>query len=265
MGHDGTEPFPTIPAAMLGKDDGNAIKSSGTASIDGTSPEEFITDNADILAGFSSRGPAPFTYLIKPDVTAPGVNVLSSVFDQEFAFFQGTSMATPHLAGSAALLLDLNPEWSPADVKSALVNTAARVVTDSNTGTVDPGVLARGGGRVDLTAAPDIPVTIDPASASFGLWKGNKPVSASLDLTVRNVSTSDQTCSVTVQDDPDAPGIVSASGSIEALAAGETTTFTLHLDAGRSSDTPSGDYDADVLLDCDGTELLVPWWVRINR
>jgi minor extracellular serine protease Vpr len=260
MGHDGTEPFPTIPAAMLGKDDGNAIKSSGTASIDGTSPEEFITDNADILAGFSSRGPAPFTYLIKPDVTAPGVNVLSSVFDQEFAFFQGTSMATPHLAGSAALLLDLNPEWSPADVKSALVNTAARVVTDSNTGTVDPGVLARGGGRVDLTAAPDIPVTIDPASASFGLWKGNKPVSASLDLTLHDVSDG-ATCTVAVT----GPDIVTASADQVSVPDDGSATLTLVLDGGRSDTTPSGDYTGDVELNCDSTTLLVPWWVRIDR
>jgi minor extracellular serine protease Vpr len=219
-----------------------------------------MTGNADILAGFSSRGPTPFTYLIKPDVTAPGVNVLSSVFDQEFAFFQGTSMATPHLAGSAALLLDLNPDWSPADVKSALVNTAARVVTDSNTGTVDPGVLARGGGRVDLTAVADIPVTIDPASASFGLWKGNKPVSASLDLTLFDVSDG-ATCTVAVT----GPDIVTASADQVSVPDDGNATLTLILDAGRSDTTPSGDYSGDVDLNCDGTTLLVPWWVRIDR
>jgi minor extracellular serine protease Vpr len=260
MGHDGTEPFPAIPAAMLGKDDGASIKPSGTAAIDGTSPEEFMTGNADILAGFSSRGPTPFTYLIKPDVTAPGVNVVSSVFDQEFAFFQGTSMATPHLAGSAALLLQLNEDWSPADVKSALVNTAARVVTDSNTGTVDPGVLARGGGRVDLTAVADVPVTIDPASASFGLWKGNKPVSASLDLTLFDVSDG-ATCTVAVT----GPDIVTASADQVSVPDDGNATLTLILDAGRSDTTPSGDYSGDVDLNCDGTTLLVPWWVRIDR
>jgi len=260
MAHDGTDPFPTIPAAMVGQAEGNAIKPSGTVTVDGTIIEEFLTENEDIIAGFSSRGPTPFTYLIKPDVTAPGVNVLSSVFDEEFAFFQGTSMATPHLAGSAALLLDLNPDWSPADVKSALVNTAKRPVWDHVTGTNPVGVLARGGGRVDLTAAPDIPVTIDPASASFGLWTGNKPVSASLDLTLFDVSDG-ATCSVEVT----GPEIVTASSDSVTVPDDGNATLTLILDAGRSDTTPSGDYAGDVELNCDGTTLLVPWWVRIDR
>ncbi|HEX6305935.1 MAG TPA: S8 family serine peptidase, partial [Anaerolineales bacterium] len=144
MAHDGTDPFPTIPAAMVSKDNGAAMKPSGTVTVDGTAVQEFFTDNEDIIAGFSSRGPTPFNYLIKPDVTAPGVNVVSSVFEGEFAFFQGTSMATPHLAGGAALLLDLNPDWSPADVKSAMVNTAKRPVWDHVNGTNPVGVLARG-------------------------------------------------------------------------------------------------------------------------
>ena len=162
MAHDGGV-FPTIPAAMLGKAEGNAIKPSGTVTVDGTEPEEFITENEDIIAGFSSRGPTPFTYLIKPDVTAPGVNVYSSVFNEEepaelgFAYFQGTSMATPHVAGAAALLLDANPTWSPADVKSALVQTAKRPVWDHVNGTAPTGVLTRGGGRIDLAAAMTAP------------------------------------------------------------------------------------------------------------
>ena len=230
-------------------------------SVDGTAPQEFITGNADIIAGFSSRGPTPFTYLIKPDVTAPGVNVVSGVFDQEFAFFQGTSMATPHLAGSAALLRQQHPDWSPADVKSALVNTAARVVTDHINGTVDPGVLSRGGGRIDLAAAGSTPLTFDPASASFGFWNGNMDVSSSLDLGVKNVSGASQTCDVLVTD----PAIVSASSSSFSLAAGESTTLSLALSAGKSNQTGSGDYSGDVVVTCDDTTLMVPWWVRINR
>lgn len=260
MGHDGTE-FPSIPAAMLGKAEGNSIKPFGTMTVDGTSPQEFFTDNADIIAGFSSRGPTPFTYLIKPDVTAPGVNVYSSVFDDEFAFFQGTSMATPHVAGAAALLLELHPDWSPADVKSALVNTAARVVTDHINGTDDPGVLTRGGGRIDLVPADDIPVTLDPASVSFGFWSGNKPVSATVDVMVRNVSNSSQNCDVTVT----GPSIVSASPTNFTLETGATTTINVALDAGRSQTTPSGDYDGDINVDCTDGLLMAPWWVRIDR
>jgi minor extracellular serine protease Vpr len=259
MAHDGLA-FPTIPAAMLGKADGNSIKPSGTVTVDGTTPLEFITENADIIAGFSSRGPTPFTYLIKPDVTAPGVNIYSSVFDGEFAYFQGTSMATPHVAGSAALLLALHPGWAPEDVKSALANTAKRPVFDHVNGTAATGVLTRGGGRIDLDAAHSTPVLSDPASASFSFWNGNKDVSATLDLTLRSATGSDQSCAVSVS----GPAIVSAPSAVAVPASG-TATLTLTLAAGKAGQTGSGDYSGDVRLTCGSTTLLVPWWTRISR
>jgi minor extracellular serine protease Vpr len=261
MAHDGTDPFPEIPAAMLSQEDGNGIKPSGTASVDGTVETEFLTDNADIIAGFSSRGPTPFTYLIKPDLMAPGVNVYSSVFDGEFAMFQGTSMATPHLAGGAAVLLDLHPSWSPDDVKSAMVNTAARVVTDHVTGTEDPGVLSRGGGRLDLDAANETPLTMSPASASFGFFSGNKNVVGSVDILVLNVSGGAQTCSVAVT----GPDIVTASTDAITMGSGESTTVTLSLDGGGAGETGSGDYDGDVEIDCGDVLMRLPWWTRIDR
>ena len=87
------------------------------------------------MAGFSSLGPTDVQFRVKPDVVAPGVNVLSSqpAFACEqttpscWAFFQGTSMATPHVAGSAAVVIDQHPDWAAADVRSALVNTAVRM------------------------------------------------------------------------------------------------------------------------------------------
>ncbi len=237
-----------------------------------TNSNHFFRDPHSIISAQSSRGPTPFTFLIKPDATAPGVNVYSSVFsfgpggfgdplEFDFALFQGTSMATPHIAGSAALLLDLHPNWSPADVRSALVNTAERTVTDHVNGTVDPGVLARGGGRIFLPDADATPLTFDPASASFGLWTGNKNVSATLDLAVRNVSGSGQSCSVTVT----GPTIVTASPGSISLASGASTTLSLTLNAGKANQTGSGDYDGDVVITCGGTTLRVPWWTRIDR
>jgi minor extracellular serine protease Vpr len=256
MASDGTANQPTIPAAMLGKAEGAAIKPAGNVTVDGTSPQEFLTDNADIIAGFSSRGPTPFTYLIKPDVTAPGVNVYSSVFNEEdptklgFAYFQGTSMATPHLAGSAALLLAAHPTWSPADVKSALVNTAARVVTDHVNGTTDPGVLARGGGREDLVAATAAPTRFDPASVSFGFWSGNKPVLSSVDVTATGAS-----CGT--------PTVTGTAGVVVTVSGSAPGTLTVTLNGGRSA--ASGDYSGDVTLTCGGATLRIPWWTRIDR
>jgi minor extracellular serine protease Vpr len=256
MGQDGTANQPTIPAAMLGKAEGAAIKPTGNVTVDGTTPEEFITDNADIIAGFSSRGPTPFTYLIKPDVTAPGVNVYSSVFNEEtpaelgFAYFQGTSMASPHLAGSAALLLDAHPDWTPANVKSAIVNTAARVVTDHVNGTTDPGVLARGGGRVALAAATAAPAWFDPASVSFGLWNGNKPVAGSVAVTATGAA-----CG--------APVVTGTPGVNVTVSGTAPGTLTVTLNGGTSAG--SGDYSGDITLICGGATLKIPWWTRIDR
>jgi minor extracellular serine protease Vpr len=260
MAHDGLE-FPTIPAAMLGKEDGDSIKPSGTATVDGTSPQEFLTENEDIIAGFSSRGPVPFTYLIKPDVTAPGVNVYSAAFEagEEFAFFQGTSMAAPHVAGAAALLLHANPGWSPADVKSALVTTGKRPVWDHVTGTSPTGVLTRGGGRIDLAGAADVPVTSDPAGASFGLFNGNAPANGSVDLSLRATGAT-AVCGVAVTG---GDGRTAAPPMVTVPPEGATLTVT--FTGGRAAQTPSGDYSGDVVLDCAGTELKVPWWVRVNR
>lgn len=264
MAQDGTTPVPTIPAAMVSKNTRvTLVAAAGTTTmnVDGTSPQEFITTNADIIAGFSSRGPTPFTFLIKPDVTAPGVNVVSSVFNGEFAFFQGTSMATPHVSGTVALLRQLHPDWSPDQIKSALVNTAKRPVFRQTTGTGDAGVLARGGGRIDLAAAMNTPLTIQPASASFGKWTGNKGVTASLDLKVVNVDAGTQSCTVSMT----GPTIVTASTGSISLSSGGSTTLTLTLNAGKADQTPSGDYDGDAVLSCGTTTLEVPWWVRIDR
>ena len=264
MGHDGTSPEPTIPAAMVSKSDGEFIKTKAgttTINVNGTEQQEFITGNADIMAGFSSRGPAPFTFMIKPDLTAPGVNVLSGIFDQEFAFYQGTSMATPHVSGAAALLRQLHPDWSPGQIKSALVNTAKRPVFRYNTGVTPDGILARGGGRIDLAAAGYAPLTIEPSSGSFGRWKGNRVVSASIDLAITNVNSSMQSCSVDVT----GPTIVSASTNNITLSPGDNTTIRLELNAGNTYQTPSGDYDGDVVLTCGATVMKVPWWTRIDR
>ncbi len=265
MGQDGTQPVPTIPAAMIDRASGAALPAAGTFVIAGTTIRELVTPNVDIVAGFSSRGPTPFTLLVKPDVTAPGVNVYSSVFDEahfatkDFAFFQGTSMATPHVAGSAALLRWAHPGWSPADVKSALANNAQRVVTDSATGTVDAGLRARGGGRIWLPDATTTPVTIDPVSASFGLVTGNAAASGTVSLSLRDVSGAGSTCAISVS------GLVSASPTSVAIPANGTASVTLSLDAGKAAQTPSGDQSGDVVAECSGRALLVPWFVRIDR
>src|SRR6266436_2131482 len=162
-----------LPAVMIGLNEGAALRSSGATTADATDAlQEFVTTNADILAGFSSQGPTTPDLLIKPDATSVGVNVLSSITcvgksitcggEGSWAFFSGTSMATPHLAGSSAVLLQLHPDWSPDQVKSALANTADRVIKDAKTGTMDVGPTAQGAGRENLTHAADATILFEP-------------------------------------------------------------------------------------------------------
>src|SRR5438132_9276647 len=197
-----------IPAVMIGLNEGAALRASGatTASADATF-QEFITANKDILAGFSSQGPTNVDLAVKPDLTSVGVNVLSSITcvgksancpgdGSGWAFFSGTSMSTPHIAGSAAVLRDLHQDWSPAQIKSALVNRADLVVKDAKTGIHDIGPTAQGEGRENLSVAANGTTWLSPVSASFGKVTVGHPTS--LTITLSNPTGSDQTFPVSI-------------------------------------------------------------------
>ena len=197
-----------LPAVMIGKNEGAALRTANPPDASTTAIfQEFVTPNKDILAGFSSQGPTNVDLAIKPDITSVGVNVLSSITcvgkgpgcpgdGSGWAFFQGTSMSTPHIAGSAAVLKDLHSTWSPAQIKSALVNRADLVIKDAVTGTHDVGPTAQGAGRENLGVAADGTTWMDPVSASFGKITAGRPVS--LNITLTNPTASDQTYAVTV-------------------------------------------------------------------
>jgi len=193
---------------MIGKNEGAALRTANPPDASTTAIfQEFITPNKDILAGFSSQGPTNVDLAIKPDVTSVGVNVLSSITcvgkgpgcpgdGSGWAFFQGTSMSTPHIAGSAAVLKDLHPTWSPAQIKSELVNRADLVIKDAVTGTHDVGPTAQGAGRENLSVAADGTTWVDPVSASFGKVTVGHPTS--LTITLSNPTGTDETFSVSV-------------------------------------------------------------------
>ena len=159
----------TIPAVMISQAEGTAIRDEvllGMTSATLTSQDPAVRTvdpaSADIIASFSSRGPNT-QGLLKPDVAAPGVSILAAFADgaglepmgPEYQFLQGTSMSSPHNAGSAALIRSLRPSWTPMETKSALMLTAdPSMMEDDGAGAVnDATPLDMGAGRVDLTNA----------------------------------------------------------------------------------------------------------------
>lgn len=178
-----------IPGTMLDNADGSAIE-SWLGSSDNTGFKATLSGStlgtcgsscsgvADQLAAFSSRGPNGnvFDNIVKPDLAAPGVQILAAVADpcflsgasgacvhkpETFDIFQGTSMATPHDTGAAALLKQLHNSWTPMQLKSALMSTAVTAMGDqcsvagACTGTLSaaPGPQAIGAGRIDVADA----------------------------------------------------------------------------------------------------------------
>ena len=136
----------------------------------------------DVVASFSSSGPTPLSLQLKPEVSAPGVGILSAAPRNSFTSLSGTSMAAPHVAGAAALLLERHPTWTPAQVKSALALTGDPAYTNDLKAEEVP-TLRAGGGVVNLPRADATPVFSNPVSLTFGLLGANASVTRSVDLT----------------------------------------------------------------------------------
>jgi subtilisin family serine protease len=131
-------------------------------------------DRHDRLAAFSSRGPRLGDFAIKPDLVAPGVDIIAaraagtSLGDPvgtAYTRLTGTSMAAPHAAGAAALLAEQHPEWTPARLKATLIGAAAPIPAGGS----DAGAFDVGAGGLELATAIRQPAAADPATVGFGL------------------------------------------------------------------------------------------------
>ncbi|MCE3003574.1 MAG: S8 family serine peptidase [Xanthomonadaceae bacterium] len=137
-----------------------------TAGIPFPAPQTVLTP--DVMAGFSSRGPALFD-LLKPDVTAPGVQVLAAVSGPPTAYglLSGTSMSSPHNAGAAALLRKSRPSWAPTEIKSALVMTGKTDGVFKENGTTPADPWDRGGGRIQVALAERAGLVLNETGLNF--------------------------------------------------------------------------------------------------
>lgn len=165
----------TIPSLMLSLDEGTSLvalisgDSTATATLYAALGFAYGAGWGDYMYDFSSRGPSQWE-LVKPDYGAPAVNVLAAVAASggnpvQYDFYSGTSMAAPHGSGSAALLMALHPDWSPAAVKSAIATTAFQGVIDTDGTPANPFDI--GSGRINLSAAAYAGFVMEETTANY--------------------------------------------------------------------------------------------------
>lgn len=159
---------------------GNAGPDASTVAAPGAADAALTvaaTDKSDKLADFSSRGPRVDSAL-KPDVAAPGVNIVAAraagttlgiPVGKYYTTLSGTSMATPHVAGSAAILAERHPDWKAAQLKAALMSTAK---DDGYT------VYQQGAGRVDVGRADTQDVYATTTNLDYGSVDAGQPPAA---------------------------------------------------------------------------------------
>ncbi|MGC9333253.1 MAG: S8 family serine peptidase, partial [Anaerolineae bacterium] len=219
----------------------------------------FESEIPDMIAEFSSRGPH-VDLAIKPDVVAPGVNVLSAGLEGDYYLWGGTSMSAPHVSGAAVLLRQMHPDWTPAQVKSALMATAYQEVVDLDGVTVAD-VMTQGAGRIDLGAAADPGLTFDLPSHSFGMVPQGS--SAQVMITAKDVSGMAESYNLDVVETVDDAGKVTVSVSPVTLdmAVGGTGTFTVTVNVKPSATVQ--DLEGNIVLSGTTHLLHIPYWLRV--
>ena len=272
MGPGAAAPDVTIPSWFMRRSQGLAMVAFATAHPGQvmarfTYSPQVASNVGDVLASFSSVGPTQ-DKTIKPDVVAPGVDVVSSgygngPFPVPFTGFgseSGTSMATPHVAGGAALLVQLHPEWTPAQVKSALMTTANENVFKSTALTQRADVMQQGSGRIDLATAGDPGLTLDKPSLSAGEAQAGQAVPFSLSATGTDLHRS------TVWDVTTSGTGLTIAPSASVLVVRPHRPTGLSVTVGTAAGTAPGDYQGDVILTerSTGRRLHVPVWLGVR-
>ncbi|WP_076260254.1 S8 family peptidase [Intrasporangium flavum] len=210
---------------------GNTGPGTNTVSAPACAPAVLsvgAVDSADQTAWFSSRGPAAFTHTLKPEIAAPGVAVLAARSggrgDDAYVAMSGTSMATPHVAGAAAVVKQAHPSWTGAQLKAALVSTAESSV---------PGdVREVGAGRLDVFAATKATVTSGAVQAGSFDWPHTAAQRTTVDVPFTNLGDTPTTLSLKVA------GLVGDDGSALKTADVTLNTSTLTVPAHGTASVP---------------------------
>lgn len=236
----------TVPSLMISLADGEAVRdyvvahpTATTIRIDSDVSVFYKPEWEDILAGFSSVGPNGDPNILKPDITAPGVNILSAYSAvlsgsgaPTFGYLGGTSMAAPHITGAVALMRQYKPDLTPVEIKTLLTSTSDMTVIQPD-GETPADAFGMGAGRLDLGVAMDGGVVF--GTPSFA--NGTCVLDCSWNTTIKNIGTASTTWNATVAAD-DGLAVTVAPASI-ALGAGLQGSYAVTADV---SDLDSGDW-----------------------
>jgi subtilisin family serine protease len=243
-----------VPALAAGNDydevGRGSVGSPGTASKAITSA---AVSKRRVIASFSSAGPTAISLQFKPDVSAPGVNILSSV-PGGWDAWDGTSMASPHVAGGAALLRQRHPGWTVAQIKSALVQTG-RPVFANKSRTREALPLREGGGLIYLPDANKPLLFAQPADLSFAYLRRGR--SATRSISLQDAGGGAGTWAVTVQQRT-RPAGVKIRGPATVSVPGP-----LKITASATAYASQGDASGFVVLTRRGKRRRIPYWGRL--
>jgi minor extracellular serine protease Vpr len=237
----------------------------GRATFRATStndPREIQTGRSGIVTSFSSAGPTNFDHRLKPDLAAPGGQVLSSTLPEfahsQFTVLDGTSMAAPHVSGAAALLLQQHPSWTPQQVKSALMTTAGPAWADTAR-TQEASVLLEGGGLINVLAADGPKLFANPSSLSFGFVDASTAAASKsllISLSDAGSGAGSWTVSVVAQSASAGASVVPGASVVTVAPGG---SVALPVVAGASAGAPRGDDYGFVVLERGADRIRIPY------
>jgi minor extracellular serine protease Vpr len=241
MGLDETS---TIPAVMISSTDGNAITAQATATA--TSPVQVTLDVApnpafdDQIATFSSRGPGHGGSTFKPDLSAPGVSIVSTGVGTGTGTenLQGTSMASPHVAGAAALLRQLHPRLNQKGIKALLQNSTV----DANP-SYDTSLARQGVGSVRVSTAADLSSYASPGGVSFGRLNPVTPTFEAETVTLFNLDHKARVFRVKHRPQQTYPGVSVYCPNYVSVPGGGARTFKIRLSFNPYASAAGGAFD----------------------
>jgi subtilisin family serine protease len=215
-------------------------------------------DSTYSIADFSSRGPDRTNFAIKPEVAAPGVSILSTVLNNRTASWSGTSMATPHVTGVAALLKQQHRDWPPEQLKSAIINSAK---------SLDNAYLPyeEGNGCVDALSAATLGVSVQPGVINFGIADISEDVwKDTVEFTVKNLRDISQNINLAIQSGLPAGAELNLSQTSFNLASLQEIQITATLAMPKSVpivyEYPYG-YTGNIICRSDSDRVRVPFAV----